>query len=226
MIMKNGKRIKTDEYKEKEEFLNKSKLKERGWTESMLKKILEQPDREIPNPIYKSASPVMLYSMARIKKAELSEDFENYKKKAEKRSRTMKEISALKKEKLLSQIDLMEFKIRVISVDSLLNNAIMNYNDFHESKSLEFEKYDFIPVSKKSQREFLERIMVNYVRHNLTMYDSHLEILAWKIGVHEAVLKIKCRVLDEISKSYPKLESECNNQKQNAVKQFNELFGK
>ena len=225
MIMKNGKRIKTDEYKEKEEFLNKSKLKERGWTESMLKKILEQPDREIPNPIYKSASPVMLYSMARIKKAELSEDFQIYKTKAEKRSRTMKEISTSKKEKLLSQIDLMEFKIRVISMDALLNNAIRNYNDFHESKSMEFGKYDFIPVAKNSERKFLERIMVNYVRHKLTRYDSHLEILARKIGVHEAVLKIKCRILDEISKSYPELESECNNQKQKAVKQFNELFG-
>ncbi len=224
--MKNGKKINNEEYKEKEEFLNKSKLKERGWTESMIKKILEHPDRKVPNPIYKSASPMMLYSMARIKKAELSEDFQIYKKKAEKRSRTMKEISASKKEKLLSQIDLMEFKIRVISMDALLNNAVRNYNDFHESKSIEFEKFDFIPVSKDSEREFLESIMVNYIRHKLTRYDSHLEILAGKIGVHEAVLKIKCRILDEISKSYPELESECNNQKQNAVKQFNELFGK
>ena len=36
----------------------------------------------------------------------------------------MKEISASKKEKLLSQIDLMEFKIRVISMDALLNEAL------------------------------------------------------------------------------------------------------
>ncbi|MCL5803437.1 MAG: hypothetical protein M1529_06425 [Candidatus Thermoplasmatota archaeon] len=214
-----------EKYGDKNEFFNKSKLKERGWTETMIKKFLRYPDQEVSNPIYKSASSMKLYSIKRIEKAEQSEDFIIYKKKAEKRSRTMKDITTSKKEKLLEKIDLMEFKIKIISMDSLLNNAIRNYNDFHESKSIEFGKYDFIPVTNNSEEKFLERIMVNYVRHRLTTYDRQLEMLAGKIGVREAVLKIKCRIFDEISKSYPELKSECDKQKLNVVKQFHELFG-
>ncbi len=84
-------------------------LKQRGWTESMIKKFLGDADAEKDNPMYKSASPMKLYAMARVLDAESEESFIAQKLKAESRSKTMKNVADLKKQELLEQIDHMTY---------------------------------------------------------------------------------------------------------------------
>jgi len=78
---------------------------------------------------------------------------------------------------------------------------------------MEYGHYDFRPVDAKADSDFLNRIEVNYIRHNLTEYDRELEEMAGKIGVKEAVIKIKNRILDSIAEKYPELKGECVKQK-------------
>ena len=128
----------------KDEYINKSMLKQRGWTESMIKKILGNEDASKDNPMYKSAPPMKLYLMKRVIDAEATDEFIKRKIKAESRSKTMKNIAENKRQELLDKIEKMTFKIRVIAEKQLLNNAIKSYNDFHEMIAMERNNFDSV----------------------------------------------------------------------------------
>ncbi len=183
----------------------------------MIKKFLGDADAEKDNPMYRSAPPMKLYAMARVLAAESEESFIAQKLKAESRSKTMKNVANLKKQELLEQIDHMTFRIKVIPEESLLKNAIRSYNDFHEMIGMERNNFSFDYATQKSDKTFLERIEVNYIRHNLTQYDTALETMAGRIGVHEAVVKIKFMILDAISEKYPYLSAACTLQKNRSI---------
>ena len=200
--------------KEEMQYINKSLLKQRGWTESMIKTFLGEADVEKDNPMYKSAPPMKLYDLKRVLVAESNDSFKKRRLKAERRSKTMKDVAEFKKQELMEQIELMTFKIKVISEENLLKNAIRSYNDFHEMISMERNNFSFDYATPKSDKAFLERIEVNYIRHNLTKYDTALETMAGRIGVHEAVVKIKFMIMDAISEKYPYLADECRKQKE------------
>ena len=59
----------------KPEYLSKPKLKERGWTDGMVRKFLGEPDATRPNPHYKCAAPMGLYDVKRVEKVERSAKF-------------------------------------------------------------------------------------------------------------------------------------------------------
>ena len=183
----------------------------------MIKKFLGDADAEKDNPMYRSAPPMKLYAMARVLAAESEESFIAQKLKAESRSKTMKNVANLKKQELLEQIAHMTFRIKVIPEESLLKNAIRSYNDFHEMIGMERNNFSFDYATPKSDKTFLERIEVNYIRHNLTQYDTALETMAGRIGVHEAVVKIKFMILDAISEKYPYLSAACTLQKNRSI---------
>ena len=206
-------KLKNDTKKPEIEYINKSLVKQRGWTESMIKKFLGDADAEKDNPMYRSAPPMKLYAMSRVLATESEDSFVARKAKAESRSNKMKNVADMKKHELMEQIDKMELKIKVISEDSLIKNAIKNYNDFHEMMEMERNNFSFDYATPKSDKIFLERIEVNYIRHNLTKYDTALETMAGRIGIHEAVTKIKFMILDAISEKYPYLSRACTLQK-------------
>ena len=54
--------------------------------------------------------------------------------------------------------------------------------------------------------------MVNYIRHNLTEYDTHLEELAGQVGVSEAGRVIRRWVYAQIAACYPEYAEECMRQ--------------
>ena len=114
--------------KDEIQYISKSLLKQRGWTEGMIKTFLGEPDTEKDNPMYRSAASMKLYDMKRVLAAESGESFKERKLKAEKRSKTMKNVADLKKQELMGQIELMTFKIKVISEENLIKNAIRSYS--------------------------------------------------------------------------------------------------
>lgn len=50
-------------------------LKERGWTESMIRDLLGGPDLRVDNPHYKTAAPMRLWRLQRAEAAEASPEF-------------------------------------------------------------------------------------------------------------------------------------------------------
>lgn len=52
-----------------------SALRERGWTRGMVDKLLGVPDGTAPNPRFRRAAPVRLYSLERVEAAEATEAY-------------------------------------------------------------------------------------------------------------------------------------------------------
>ena len=59
-----------------EEYLNKSNLKVRGWTEALIREFLGRADASMANPKYRYAAPQQLFLFDRVKRAEEREDFQ------------------------------------------------------------------------------------------------------------------------------------------------------
>ena len=53
-----------------DEYAGSRVLARRGWTEAAIRRFLGEPDRRVPNPVYRSAAPARLYSMTRVTAAE------------------------------------------------------------------------------------------------------------------------------------------------------------
>jgi hypothetical protein len=56
-------------------YFRSSELKQRGWTEGLIRKFLPKPDETKTNPIIRSAAPMKLYKIKRVEKIEKSEKF-------------------------------------------------------------------------------------------------------------------------------------------------------
>jgi hypothetical protein len=175
----------------------------RGWTEALIQKFLGAPDATAPNPHYRSGSPMKLYLLKRVEETEKLPEFVVAKEKASKRSQTGKRVQATLATKLIERAWRLPLQITKYANGAVLHFAIEDYNDWHS----DFD--NFVPATPKSDRDFLERIQVNYIRHQLTQYDDSLEEVAGKAGVSEAIRVIRTRIYAAIAKAYPQLAAKC-----------------
>ena len=81
--------------------------------------------------------------------------------------------------------------------------AIEAYNEWH---------WDGDGAAEDAPAEFLERITVNFIRHNLTAYDRALEEVAGRVGIASAVQAIRAKIYSAIGESDPALADECSRQ--------------
>lgn len=86
-----------------------------------------------------------------------------------------------------------------------IKKAIKSYN--YNSDGLSF-------ASPKDDPELLDRITVNYIRHELSQYDHGLASLWGRVGKGEAYLLLNKKIYTAISAQYPELKSECAKQMQ------------
>lgn len=63
------------------EYITKSELKEsRDWTETGIRRFLGEPDEYRPNPYYRTAAPMCLYDLGRVKAVEGSAEYQTWRK--------------------------------------------------------------------------------------------------------------------------------------------------
>ena len=189
-------------------FLSSSQLKERGWTPALITQFLGEPDATKPNPHYRAAAPMRLYARARV---EVAEQFVQAAAKAQARSQTGKMVAARKAAELVAQAEQTPIRVKRLPFEQVQDQAIASYNAFHEELLWE-RGHDYNPAHLDSDPAFLDRITVNYIRHALTEYDTHLEAVAGKVGVSEAVATIRRRIFAEIAHAYPEYTQECHRQ--------------
>ena len=147
-----------------------------------------------------------LYAEDRITQIEQSDEFINAFHAAKGRRKAAQKAVYTKKTALLNIVD--QIEIRIADDPNIQNHAIASYNDFHE----EMGHNDYEPARITSDFRFLERITVNYARHNLTRYDAMIELLYRKVGKQEAYRLLKRRTLEAIMIRYPFLVKECKRQ--------------
>lgn len=195
-----------------QEYITKSILKTKGWTDRGIDLFLQTHDKETKNPVFRTASPMKLYLITRVDEIEQTKAFQEFQIGNEARKNGSKKAIETKKAKLLKEIYGWKIHLEYKDIENIRENAIYSYNKFKGEMAEEFGNYDFIPATSKSDTIFLNRIIVNYLRHHLSNYDDKLEGIFGKVGKMEAYCIINKKIYSKIAEVYPSLKNECDNQ--------------
>lgn len=192
-------------------YITKSMLKERGWTKKTIKSLYPVCDLTKPNPRYKMASPMKLYHLGKVEGIEQSEEFKKYQLESLSRKKAAMKAVDTKKDRLFAEIASWRANIRKIPLSKARTDAIEYYNHwslFHGS-----DKH----ASLDSDQGLLDRITVNYLRHNLSNYEPGLSKLFNRVGMAEAYKTWKIKILEVIAEIYPELAHEVKRQIEDLV---------
>lgn len=209
-----------------QEHLTKKALKTRGWTDKAIDLFLKTHDKEAKNPVFRTASPMKLYLIERVEKVEQTKEFQDFQTKNKSKREGSQKAVETKKKNLLNEINNWKIKLEHKDLRVIEKNAIYSYNQFKQERSDESEEgnYDFIPANSKSDRIFLNRIIVNYLRHNLSDYDSKLGDVFGRVGTSEAYRIINEKIYSKIADVYPELKDECDNQLMRKLDETNNML--
>ena len=182
--------------------LTKSALLERaGWTATLVSRLLGEPDQR--KKAFGRSMPLSLYELARIEQVEAGSEFAMAQASVAKRKAAAAKAVATKTAKLMAAIKAMPVTVERLGLSDVRRQAIDSYN--MRSRSDLF-------ASQADDPAFLQRITVNFIRHDLTEYDVALWEVAGKTGIARAVAEIRHRVYSAIAQVYPALSDECKRQ--------------
>jgi len=184
-------------------YISYSQIKARGWTDSMIKKLLGEHDTEKDNPYYRSGSPMKMYLFDRVFYAEKTEEFAILKEKSKKRVLAGKNAAEKKRQELRDYINNLNISIPVYPYSELISLACDSYNDFNRQKANMKGDFFINYVNENSDESFLARICKNYLRHRCTNYERELDEMFGKIGRQEGHDLIQKKINDLIDKQYP-----------------------
>ena len=203
--------------------LTKTQLKKRpGWNDARIEKFLGEPDFHTDNS-YRKYVQTSWYMMSRIKKAERYKTFQKEAARAiaqhETRRKVAQKAADKRREKTLAEVreSLQDVKIRKrfrrLKEYQLQRLAVDHYNDFQEYRAMERGRWDYSPATIEGSSEaFMERIVVNFLRHEATNYDESLFAQYKKTGKLEAISLIRSHIYQIIATEYPFLAEECARQ--------------
>jgi len=173
----------------------------RKWTDRLIKKYMPVPDEIRNNPHYGRASAMKLYKISRVESIEKNEQFLiDFQKTILRRKSSLKMVET-KKDNLFIQISELPISVEIIPRNELITLVIDAYNDRNYYK-------DYLTLRDLDQST-LERLTVNYIRHNLTEYEDHLYTIGDQVGKKEGARLLKEITHNCIGESYPDLTREC-----------------
>ncbi|MER1995169.1 MAG: hypothetical protein ABTA24_01555 [Arthrobacter sp.] len=189
-----------------EDFLIAGDLKkERGWTDTQIKAFLPVPDRTARNPFSRKAAPMKLYARERVEAVEATEEFRKAREASRKRQLAARERSLAKKKEAVASAQALELRIVPEPWDEVQRKALDHYNSRLRRKQS--------PAGPRTSQARRDRMTVNYLRHQQTSYEEELKEFKGVVGVGEAYLIVRNRILDLIAETYPPLRTECERQK-------------
>jgi hypothetical protein len=175
-----------------ETYLTMAGLRERGWTDGMIREYLGEPDDTRPNPRYSSAAPMKLYLAERAEAAESSPEWAERKVLgARRRAAGMAAADRKRAEtKALARQLAADLVASLVFPADPQQAAIEAYNEWHSGGCTCPGWHELGFCDKRADStdspEFLRRITVNYARHSLTGYDRAYNRLAGLIGHQDA----------------------------------------
>ena len=204
--------------KTKKEYISKSGLKHRGWTEFAINKFLGEPDKTVKNPHYSSSSPMQLFDKKKCLKKEKLKTFIAWKEKkdklSKKRSDTSLKTAEIKRQETINKINSLNIKIpkkksgKRFNLEQLFRKSCDHYNSLWSNRG---ELKYVTPES--CTEDFLKRISVNFLRHEFSDYDLSFAYLKHNIGKDLAISLFRDRVFKLIKETYPELSEEVDNQR-------------
>ncbi len=191
-------------------YQNKKQLIERGWSLKLIRDFLGEPDDVKPLGRYCEEHRFLL---PRIERIEKTDEFKTAQEKYLKRRNAGKQAAKTQSQLRIENAKTVIIRVRRLPEKEVLEEAIEHFNYRQNRRYFNNDNYWNITLAgTDSDSRFLERITVNYIRHNLTSYDSKLFAQRGRIGGDQAVPIIRRRVFEEIACAYPHLSEECDRQ--------------
>lgn len=186
-----------------------------GWTYGLVKKLLPVPD--IIKKVKYTSRVMHLHYLRKVMEAEETDEWKNAQAPMKRRREAAKKSVKTKTDKLLKAIEAVKITIKKLDEHVVLKEAIASYNSYNE----------YATATVNADKEFLDRITVNYIRHNLTTYDNAINYLFGKVGKAQAYNLLSERVYKLISTEYPMYTEECTRQLEykQLIKGMRECFG-
>lgn len=180
---------------------------ERGWSKSMIERLLGDPDATRPNPHYRSGPPMRLYILSRVEAAEQSEAYVELA--ARKRARALRSTAQAQKraEDLMTWVQSLTITVPPMTVRQLARRATENRNTvsaYHPSGN---ERAGFELANwRTTNPDTLYRWIRNYCRHGLTDYERLLDQrVSGQPGCAAAYAALRQMIDAAIDATYPDL---------------------
>ena len=179
--------------------------KDRGWTDTQIKTFLPEPDQTARNPFSRKAAPMKLYALERVEAIEATPEYRKAREASRTRQIAARTRALAKKKEAVAAAEALELSIVPEPWQEMQDKAIAHFNSrLRRSQS---------PASRNTSKARLDRLTVNYLRHKQTSYEEELKEFKGVVGVGEAYLVVRNRILDLIADTYPLLRTECERQK-------------
>ncbi|NKX55041.1 hypothetical protein [Arthrobacter mobilis] len=179
--------------------------KDRGWTDTQIGKFLPEPDKLARNPRSRKAAPMKLYALERVLQVEATGEFQQARQASRNRQLAARERALARKKEAVAVAEALPLRINPEPWPVVQQKAIEHFNRrLRRGQS---------PASLNTVKHRLDRLTVNYLRHQQTSYETELKAFKGVVGVGEAYLVVRNRILDLIAATYPVLADECGRQK-------------
>lgn len=195
--------------------LGRPSLRDRGWTDTLINRFLPEQDLLAPNPHYRSGATRKLYLKSRVEGVEAGQDFQVAKAQTATRKAAAAKAVATKEREIEGYVNSLTIEVPQMADNELIARACRHYNSRQRDLALERggRYWDYREATPESDQSFLNRISVNFLRHELTRYEACLDQVFGKCGAVKAYPQIKAKVLDAIATAYPSLATECERQR-------------
>ena len=187
-------------------FTKKDLLNRTGWTPKAIRRFIGQPDMMVKNRMYPNGPKIHLFSMECVLEVEKSIPFEDWLKEHLPRSEAALKAVETKKRELFEYIEGLDICLPQRSFAGVKQEAVSSYEAWR-GESLQ-------------SGEALDRIIVNFLRHECTTYDQELRVLFGKVGVHEGCARLNQKIYSKIAQVYPHLKGECDRQMEVKSKRY------
>lgn len=189
-----------------EQYATCSELKERGWSRTMIRDFLDPPDATRRGKL-RSYVTYHQYLLDRVRRAEATPEWQEARKKSQKRSATASDaaIKSMAARAATKEAEETRMLQRAAEVDLRLNRNV-SLAELRELATDARRDDSPEPFSDRAERRHQERLMVNYIRHELSSYDLELTRLGDGPGHQEARVLLHERLIKEIAEVWPELE--------------------
>lgn len=199
-------------------FYNKSQLKERGWTPAAISRFLGKPDTTTRSRRNRRQR-IQLFDTLRVEQAENTAAWKEWKKGSLARSAALKKSAAVKRQatldKAASRLHTITLRDDVVGLSPARLQKLANEHFLHREQERELRsggRYIAETITDRRSQGFLDRIAVNWLRHEGTVYDRELDEYFANIGVNQAKDMVREHVYALIAAAYPHLAGECDRQ--------------